>query len=186
MHLADGRRDTDSKAQESLNSHRRTQKLAKQLASRVFEYQNSLAVFRHEFERPERPTRVEVFRQLVFVSKSVEAAGRWALRGGEHSDRCTRVAIATLAPDPAQKNVAFPGQHLDYAAVFGRFEPHRFRSLVLRTCLCLLGSVYSEIAGRRKAARRAQGGPFDQQKMTFSLSQPLQWTESDRLSQKAF
>ena len=48
VHLADGRSDIDGKAQERLNSQRRIQQAAKQLASGVFEDQHSLAVFLHE------------------------------------------------------------------------------------------------------------------------------------------
>lgn len=105
MHLADSCSDIDSKAQEALDPHRRIQKPAEQLASGVLEYQNGLAVFLRELQWPEGPIGVKIFRKFVFAAESVQAVGGHALRSGEHGDRCIWVTIATLAPDPAQKNV---------------------------------------------------------------------------------
>ena len=86
VHLADDCSDIDSKAQEPLNSQGRIQEAAEQLASGVFEYQNSLAVFLHELQRAQRPSGVQAFGEFVFVSKPVQAVVGHPIASDQHGD----------------------------------------------------------------------------------------------------
>ena len=87
VHLANGCGDIDGKPQERLNSQRRIQQPAKQLASGVFEYQKRLTAILHEFQRAKGPIGVKAFREFEFVGKPAQAVVGCQIAGNQHGDR---------------------------------------------------------------------------------------------------
>jgi hypothetical protein len=100
MRVRQGRSGTDCKAQERTDLHRLAYKSLERLATRILKKEQGPTLSAHKIERPDRPGRVKLILQIVFVSEAVEDSRRGLLRD-RHDDQNRPKAAASVTTPPA-------------------------------------------------------------------------------------
>ncbi len=111
--LAQGHGDADREAKEAPRLNGRADEPSERLAAVILEHQHGTTVFAHEFQRPRRPSAVQLIFQLIFVREPIEDERRRVFRGDEHRQHGVPAAPGARARSSTEKGFAFLRQDVE-------------------------------------------------------------------------